>query len=1492
MLDIELTAQNILELSSSDALTAMFARMGYNTNARITQTPANLGITAEGTIKPIRSVELLADQEGLFQVYLFELTTVTITHTRALARAFRNRAGNYLLILTSDYERIDFVFLEKYLPHKANLATPSQKQVGIRPRVLTVNRHDPSRVDLRVLRRLTNTEQDPFAQYDKIVSAYSIKDWSEDFFNNRALFSDYYLLERLRGFPEWSEDPKPTFLALRDLHRNAPANYGGRSKETVCRSLLEPSLELLGFTFENIRSRAKRDGEADYRLWCNESSGDDIHALCLAYPWGRSLDAKDYQRDSETSDENPGALVVSLLEKGEAPWAIVTNGKVWRLYAQRTHSRATNYYEIDLEEVLAETGPKATDPSESFRYFWLMFRSQAFVPEQVVREGKEQSLCFLDRLLLESEDYAKKLGERLKSRVFEQVFPRLAEGFIHHIRQTDGSDTDLNQARLDTIFQGTLTLLYRLLFLLYSESRGLLPINEDRGYYKVSLTKLKKDLSDALGNIADGVDTALDKQYGRTDYTIYDHLCELFMVIDQGDAGLNVPLYNGGLFLSAPEDDDNTPEADSARFLNTHRVPDRFMAKALDLLARDIDERRQDLVSIDFKSLGVRQLGSIYEGLLEFKLRVAPEKMAIVKGKRTDEIITYKEAKAKKRKILREGRSQSSPERTFAKGVVYLENDKRERKATGSYYTPDHIVKYIVKHTVGPVLDEKFDAMRPKLREAQAKYRAFFKKQDELKRRGLRSEPESKANLIGREIVDELFDIKVLDPAMGSGHFLVEAVDIITDKTLSFLNSFPWNPVQAHLEEMRESILQEMDEQGISIDRNRLTDVNLLKRHVLKRCIYGVDLNPMAVELAKVSLWLDCFTLGAPLSFLDHHLRYGNSLIGSTIEEADTLRAETGQLTISSTSDWQGLLNAVQGMIEVGHLPDVTSKQVARSRQEYGFAISNLEVFKKILDLHVGRWFVEIEGREGKKAKKAIDFLFDQIITDGDLFTWAHGKPSAMFDSTYKKAVDLALVAAQAHRFFHWELEFPEVFYGLRPGTQRVVERLEDGGFDAVVGNPPYDVLSSKELGRDISNELAFFEVSPLFKPAIVGKKNYYKLFISLGVTAMNMKSRFSFIVPMALLGDAQSSGVRHVLLDETGLQRIEAFPQKDDPKKRVFPEAKLSTTVFVVKRACDDERFILRVHPENQVVEDSHPLIIRPSELREYDPENRAIPSCVQDDWDIIHKIIRNENIKRLKDYIRAWQGEVNETTDGRMGYISKNSSAGPQILRGSTICQYVLREPSQGEAIFLRKNKYLKGRKRSARIAHQKERRVGWQESSPQNNFRRIIAAPIPPSNFCNHKINYIPESDSKLNLDLILAILNSKLSEWYFRIGSSNAAVSHYQIYKLPAPTICESPRPERWDVLLRNREWEECKTWLIDNLNEIGVLPLFAAESLAAMSVHIQEIEKAREIGARSERSQLTKEAQAVQEIIDSILFNCFGLSETESEHVSCRLSEML
>ena len=316
--------------------------------------------------------------------------------------------------------------------------------------------------------------------------------------------------------------------------------------------------------------------------------------MCLAYSWNRYLDGRDEARDAKTPDENPGARVVTVLESGEAPWAILTNGKLWRLYSARTHSRSTNYYEIDLDETLA-----MADPNEAFRYFWLFFRHSAFVTREVQMDGQIREMNFLDRLLEESESYAKALGERLKERVFEQVFPQFAAGFIEHLKGQVGM-AEPRQASLLTVseqlalkrepdeafrrqvFNGTLTLLYRLLFLLYAESRDLLPVKEVRGYWERSLTKLKADIAEKAGPIGDDVPDQLREVYGvSADATeLYDRLLGLFSVIDRGSRDLNVPLYNGGLFITNPNSADYTQEAETARFLMSHKIPDRYLARA------------------------------------------------------------------------------------------------------------------------------------------------------------------------------------------------------------------------------------------------------------------------------------------------------------------------------------------------------------------------------------------------------------------------------------------------------------------------------------------------------------------------------------------------------------------------------------------------------------------------------------------------------------------------------------------------------------------------------------------------------------------------------------------------------------------------------------------------------------------------------------------------------------------------------------------------
>jgi hypothetical protein len=761
-----------------------------------------MGITAESLQRQIVHIERIAVQEEGAQplnVYLIELTSVSIAATQGLARVLRNRAGNYLLILTDDYERLDFVLLERSLPATSRVAM-SIRQVTVRPRILTVNRRNPSQVQLRVLRRFTHTESDSDAQYEKLLSAYTVAEWAEPLFNNRALFSDYYLCDRLPERSEWRERPETIYQNLKQLVSGARERSTGDTTKTK-HSFIEPAFTILGFKIASMG-----DSPHCYRLLSSTNSNNPV-ALALTYTWNRNLDGRDETRDIETPDENPGARVVTILESGETDWAIVTNGKVWRLYSARAHSRSSNYYEIDLDETLA-----MDDPNLAFRYFWLLFRAEAFIRRGVVRDGQERTLCFLDELVEESEDYAKGLGERLKDRVFEEIFPHFAKGFIEYLRSQPPITGAYQQALLPIsqqlvlkrepdegfrrqVFQGTLTFLYRLLFLLYAESRGLLPVKEERGYWEHSLARIKDEIASKAGTIVDEAPQRLSKAYSENSTALYDRLLRLFTHIEQGNREMNVPLYNGGLFITEPDSKDYSPEAENARFLLNNKIADRFLALGLDLLVRDEEQKRHDLVFIDYKSLGVRHLGSIYEGLLEFKIRIAPEKMAVVQGKKTEEVMPYREAVKTGWKILTRGRGKNAEERVYHAGEVYLENDRRERKATGSYYTPDHIVKYIVQHTVGPVLEEKFEKLRSIFREAQQAYRNALQRAEAFRKQGMKPDNPAKVANTYRNLVDELFDLRVLDPAMGSGHFLVETVDFICDRILGqkegFLQAFP-----------------------------------------------------------------------------------------------------------------------------------------------------------------------------------------------------------------------------------------------------------------------------------------------------------------------------------------------------------------------------------------------------------------------------------------------------------------------------------------------------------------------------------------------------------------------------------------------------------------------------------------------------------------------------------------------------------------------------
>src|SRR6266508_1746010 len=546
--DILLTPSDIRQLESANEIAHFFAKLGYNVDGHLNIPDyAVLGLGSADLRQQIQKIELIGHdpEDGDITIYLLEVRSVTAKLRNDIARRFRDRPENALLVLTKDYEQLEFVLLERVVSRSQNRGQ-ALKQT-IRPIPLTLNRLNPEPVALRVLKRFTFTEEDAAYQWEKLRSAYMLAEWSEEYFNNRALFSDYYLKQRLTDTkltPASDEDVRPIGRAVYGHLVTARKEYTRKPEQAIRSKLYEPLFQQLGFAFVAQKSSSSSAETPDYLLYA-PGNLDKAVVAALTYVWNRNLDDVDEARELDaeeggTPSEIPGALVVSLLEAQVAPWVIVTNGKLWRLYSATASNKATNYYEVDLEEAIA-----ANDQLTALKYWWLLFRRQSFTG-------------FLDTLLKNSADYAKELGERLKDRVFVEIFPQFAKGFIADMRAkhphpgaarlpspTPGREDGGEGPTLEEVFSGTMTFLYRLMFLLYAESLELLPVNEANGYHELSLYQMKRDIAEAGGTLLDQSPDRLSKQYTTGSTALYERLKALFAVIDQGSDELNMPSYNG-----------------------------------------------------------------------------------------------------------------------------------------------------------------------------------------------------------------------------------------------------------------------------------------------------------------------------------------------------------------------------------------------------------------------------------------------------------------------------------------------------------------------------------------------------------------------------------------------------------------------------------------------------------------------------------------------------------------------------------------------------------------------------------------------------------------------------------------------------------------------------------------------------------------------------------------------------------------------------------
>ena len=627
------------------------------------------------------------------------------------------------------------------------------------------------------------------------------------------LFTDYFLTDGVKATPEWSASAA-AFEAFRESAAQALASfaeYDHPNEALTEQDLIRPVLESLGWAdYLPQQGAARNEDIPDHLLFADAASKDRAAAKPAAERcqfavvveeskrFGLPLDSRDAA--DRVQPAAPHGQILRYLATAEIEsesrvrWGILTNGGVWRLYDYRARPRAAGYYEADLGAML-ESGDEA-----GLRLFHLLFRRSSFTPQ----DGAVVS--FLERALDEGKRYEAKVAQDLSSVVFESVFPELVRALA------EATGEALPQVR-----QAALIFLYRLLFVLYAEDRGLLPVN-DRRYEDYGLRKPVRQ------DIARRTEQGAAFSAGASHY--YDHLMTLCRLIDEGDASIGLPPYNGGLFA-----------AEAAPLLANVRLADATIAPLIyDLSHAKTAQGRR---FVNYRDMSVQQLGSLYERLLE-----------------------------------------REPVRNEY-GEVVVRLNSYARKDSGSFFTPQELVDLIVERTLKPLAEERL-----------AK---FEKKAAELKS-DRRPKAEREAELRKLDPAEAVLNLKVLDPAMGSGHFLVTAVDFLSDYIADMVEYVPavpeWldgeyaSPLVARVAAVRRDILQRARASNWVMDEALLTDQAIIRRMVLKRCIYGVDKNSLTVELAKVSLWLHSFTVGAPLSFLDHHLRSGDALVGLRVSDA------------------------------------------------------------------------------------------------------------------------------------------------------------------------------------------------------------------------------------------------------------------------------------------------------------------------------------------------------------------------------------------------------------------------------------------------------------------------------------------------------------------------------------------------------------------------------------------------------------------------------
>lgn len=578
------------------------------------------------------------------------------------------------------------------------------------------------------------------------------------------------------------------------------------------------------------------------------------------------------------------------------------------------------------------------------------------------------------------------------------------------------------------VFDQSLTIVYRLLFLLFAEARRLVPVWH-RVYHEAY----------SVGALCDRL---LAYPRSRGVWPAVQAMARLAHLGCHAD-DLRVTAFNGRLFAPA-----RTPLAER------RHLPDRAAAAAVLALGTAASPRGRRRIA--FHDLGVEQLGAVYERVLDYE-----------------------------------------PVRQAPGPALVLRRTSTERKTTGSFYTPRTMTDFLVRRTLGPLVE-------------------------------------------GRS-AEDILSLRVIDPAMGSGAFLVAACRYLSERI-----------EQAQIADGAWAAGEVSD-----------SDRAEAARAVAERCLYGIDRNPTAVQLARLSLWLVTLSADRPLTFLDHHLVAGNSLVGARL-------ADLGGVPARGPSGGDRQLSLFDDAAR-----EAWGRWVVPERLRLATDPSHSAADVRAKERRLER--LSAPDTPSSRWSRAADLwcglaLRGRRVAPGlyrDLQQHIGGGPTSLSARELGPMVDEAVATARGQGAVHWDLLFPEVFLD-SSGMVRA-----DAGFDAVIGNPPWEVLrgdtgdaAQRAGGRNDAEAMqSFIRSTPYYRRHGVGHVNQYQLFVERALGALGPRGRLGLILPSGLQSDVGSSGLRRALFDRCRLDTWITF----DNRRAIFPIHR--SMRFVLVAGCHGER-------------------------------------------------------------------------------------------------------------------------------------------------------------------------------------------------------------------------------------------------------------------------------------------------------------------------------